>query len=106
MRPLLLVAALASAALGAGCGSPCQDLAARICDCQPVGGARDVCNQSVKNQLGNDSTKPSAAQETACTELLKTCPDPGSDGAACDKLKTESGKVACGLAFPPVTPAP
>jgi hypothetical protein len=109
MRPHLLAAALAPLlALAASCGSPCQDLAARICDCLPVGGVRDACNQSVKNQLGNDATKPSAAQEASCTRLLSSCPDPGSDGRACDELKTEAGKIACGLAFPtqgaPTTP--
>jgi hypothetical protein len=101
MRPHLLLAALAPLlALAAGCGSPCQDLAARVCNCQPAGGVRDACNQSVKNQLGNDATKPSQAQEASCTQLLSSCPDPTNDGTACDKLKTEGGKIACGLAAP------
>jgi hypothetical protein len=98
---VLALAALAALAL-AGCGSACQDLADRICSCQPAGSFRDNCKNSVRNQLSN--SKPSEAAQAFCQTKLGTCPDPGSDSTACDALKTEAGKVACGLAFPPPTP--
>ncbi|MFL5301576.1 MAG: hypothetical protein ACJ79R_14660 [Anaeromyxobacteraceae bacterium] len=101
MRPHLLAAALGPLlALAAGCGSPCKDLATRICDCQPVGTARDTCNQSVTNQIGTDPFKPTTDQQATCTALLAKCPDPTSDTTACDRLKTDAGKQACGLAVP------
>ena len=101
MRPHLLAAALAPLlALAAACGSPCKDLATRICDCQPVGTARDTCNQSVSNQIGSDPFKPTADQQATCTALLAKCPDPTTDTTACDRLKTDAGKQACGLAVP------
>ena len=39
------------------------------------------------------------AEQEACYQLLKTCPDPGSDATACDFMKTAAGKQACGLAY-------
>ncbi len=93
---------LAPLALGllclAGCGSPCQDLADRICNCQPAGTLRDNCKSSVKNQIG--TTKPSSSDQSLCAEKLKSCPDPESTPSQCQVLETEAGKEACGLAFP------
>jgi len=99
MLRLLAPAALAALALGlAGCGSPCQDLAERICNCQPAGGLRDNCKSSVKTQI--DSLQPSAGDQSICTEKLQTCPDPESTPGQCEKIQTQAGKEACGLAFP------
>jgi hypothetical protein len=101
MTRSLALAALAAAVLaGAGCGSPCEDLATRICHCQPAGTIRDTCVQTVKNQVGRDATKPTQAQEQFCASRLATCKDPADDSTQCDRLKTPQGKVDCGLAFP------
>lgn len=94
---LVALAALAAAA----CGSPCQDLADRICNCQPQGSLRDSCTSSVKNQLGSYSQLPGNADENRCQELLKTCPDPASNPDQCQVLQTPAGKAACGLAYAP-----
>jgi hypothetical protein len=95
---VLTLAALAALTL-AGCGSACQDLAERICGCQPAGTLQDNCKNSVRNQLGN--TNPSGADQAFCAKTLGTCPAGSQGSAACDALNTEEGKVACGLAFPP-----
>ena len=100
MRKLIAPAALtALALLGlAHCGSPCQDLAERICNCQPAGPLRDNCKSSVKTQIG--STQPSGADQSFCAAKLKDCPDPDSTPSQCQVLQTQAGKEACGLAFP------
>lgn len=97
-RLLTLGLALAPLALAA-CGSPCEELATRICTCQPAGTVRDTCIQSVKNQIGADTTKPTEAQQQFCSDRLKTCTDPNDDKTMCDRLKTPDGKAQCGLAF-------
>lgn len=95
--PLALALAAGLAALAA-CGSPCKDLAARVCNCQPGGGVRDACNQAVGTQLGSQDV--TSAEEQRCQELLATCPNPDSDSHACERIQTPEGKAACGLAFP------
>ena len=98
-RLLARLAPLPLALLGMiGCGSPCQDLADRICNCQPAGTLRDSCKSSVKNQIG--SANPSSSDQSTCSEKLKTCPDPESTPSQCQVLETQAGKEACGLAFP------
>jgi hypothetical protein len=101
MRHLALAALLAPAALGAAaCGSPCEDLATRICNCQPAGALRDSCIQGMKNELSNDATKPTEATQQFCASRLASCPDPNDDKGQCDRLKTAKGKQDCGLAAP------
>lgn len=96
MRPVLAALTLFAFAL-AGCGSACQDLGNRICACQPAGALRDSCEASVKSQL--NATAPSAQDQEVCQAKLATCPDPAHDAGACDALKTEAGKAACGLGY-------
>lgn len=102
-KPLaaLLVLALSAAVAAVACSSPCQDLATRICNCQPPGALQDNCNSSVKNQLGSGAEQPTAADEAYCESKLSTCPDPGGnpDAGICRALRAPSGKIACGLAF-------
>ncbi len=90
-------ALVALAALG--CGTACEDLASRICGCQPAGTARDACNNEVKNLLGGASPTPD--DESHCRTLLATCKDPSADTGMCDRLNTCQGKVDCGLAYGP-----
>jgi len=98
MRPVLTFALLAALA---ACGSPCQDLGDRICDCQPAGAARDQCKSAVKTQLGSGAQTPGQADEAYCQEKLATCRDPGIGVGLCEWLATRDGKIACGLAYPP-----
>jgi hypothetical protein len=84
----------------AACSSPCQDLADRICNCQPAGSLRDNCKTSVKNQIGNATQRPSDADQATCSKLLSTCPDPENDPSRCEVMQTQAGREACGLAFP------
>jgi hypothetical protein len=100
MRALVLPVLLALAAGAAACGSPCQDLADRICNCQPAGTVRDSCKSSVSNQIGGNGQHPVDADQKRCDALLATCPDPESNARQCEFLQTEEGKVACGLAYP------
>lgn len=93
-----LLAGLAAAAL-AGCGSPCQDLAERICNCQLTTVLRDECKASVGNQIKSATQKPDSEDQQRCSELLKTCPDPSGIPNQCDVLRTDEGRKACGLAY-------
>ncbi len=100
LAPVILAAALA------GCGSPCQDLADRICACQPAGSLCDSCTSSVGNQIGGSGQHPEAADQKYCQSLLDgtaaqpACPDPAVDAEACNTMQTPQGKIECGLAFP------
>jgi hypothetical protein len=96
MRPILAALTLAAFALS-GCGSACQDLGNRICNCQPAGTLRDSCQSSVKAQLNSNS--PSGDDQAFCQQKLTTCPDAANDPGACDALKTAAGKQACGIGY-------
>ena len=102
-KPLAVLLALAAAAAAAavGCSSPCEDLATRICNCQPPGVLQDNCNASVKNQLGSGLQPPTSGDEAYCESKLSSCPDPGGnpDAGICHALQAPSGKIACGLAY-------
>ena len=91
--PALLLAAAAA------CSSPCQDLATRICECEPSGRARSNCQRAVENQIEGGSPRPGSGEQDFCEAKLKTCPDVSDDPTLCDRLQTEEGKRACGLAF-------
>jgi hypothetical protein len=100
MQKAVAAAALAALALLglAHCGSPCQDLADRICNCQPAGTLQDNCKSSVKTQIS--SSNPTGDDQAFCADRLKTCPDPNSTPSQCQVLNTQKGKEECGLAFP------
>jgi hypothetical protein len=98
-RVLLALTAAGAVVAAPGCGSPCQDLAERICNCDFAGTPRDTCISSIKNQLGNSN--PSSADQSFCQSKLGTCPDPSNDSTICQRILTPQGKVDCGLAYPP-----
>ena len=100
----LALALTVTVALFTGCGSPCQDLADRICGCRAAGILQDNCKTAVKNQLGSGSPTPGNADEQYCQEKLKTCVDLPT-AALCDRIATTQGKIDCGLAYP-APPAP
>ncbi len=92
-----IAAALAALAL-AGCGSACQDLADRVCDCQPAGTLRDNCKSAVKNQIGSGAQKPTQSDQELCQQLLQTCVTNDTQNL-CDYIQTPAGKKACGLSY-------
>jgi len=101
MRFRLATFAAAALASQAACSTPCQELGARICACQPQGTLRDNCNALVGAQL--DAQNPKAADERFCQERLAACPNTESSKqkeaeAACAQLATADGKAKCGLA--------
>jgi len=113
MRSFRTVFALAGAALAmslaaAGCSSPCQDLGDRVCNCQPAGATQTACRTDVKNRI--NAAHPSGDEQSYCSNLLKTCPEPPSNWTAsspppqCALLDTCQGKVNCGLALPQPEP--
>lgn len=102
-RTLAALAFAVLAATAAGCGSACQDLGNRICNCQPLGPLRNTCNSGVSAQLGQGVQPATSADQAFCQSKLATCPDPLNDPSICDALNTAAGKQLCGLAYPPGT---
>lgn len=101
MRRLSSIAALAL--LLAGCSSPCKELGDRVCECIPVGTSVDSCKREVDNMV--KSVDPTKDQEQTCSDLLDSCS--GAPGVEfCDWIQTETGKVACGLAYPSTATTP
>ena len=94
-------AVCAAALLGlTGCGSPCQDLGDRICDCQPSGTLRDNCKAGVKNQISSGAEQPTEEDQARCQALLETCVDRAEPWReVCNFIQTPEGKVACGLSY-------
>ena len=86
----------------AGCGNPCQDLGNRICSCSGGGTSADTCRQQISNLLDDSGVEKS--DEAFCSAKLDTCQVPAqpADVQFCEWINTEAGKVACGLANPPV----
>ena len=96
---LTLALGLALALGAAGCGSACQDLGDRVCQCEPEGQVRNNCKTNVKARV--QAAAPSSSEQSYCSSLLGTCPDPNGDVNMCAyMLNTCAGKVACGLALP------
>jgi len=69
----------------AGCGNPCDDLANRICNCNPNDASVTAC----KNRVSADTRSPTSADNTTCSKLLDTC--------TCSALAC-GNYAACGLA--------
>lgn len=99
MRRTTLALALVIASALTACSSPCQDLGTRICKCRTEGTSRENCERAVQKQIDEGKPKPGGDAQDFCEQKLKTCPDPDNDPAMCDRLETEEGKLACGLAY-------
>lgn len=100
MKGLFATAAFAMLLAGAACTNPCQELADRICGCQPDTNSQAACTQHVKDQMSAQVDKPTTGDNAYCEQLLGTCHDPATDRGMCDRLNTYQGKVDCGLAYP------
>jgi hypothetical protein len=99
MRRTALALALTLAAALTACGSPCQDLGNRICKCSAEGAVRESCERAVEEQVESGNPRPGSNDQDFCEEKLDSCADPDDDPAMCDRLETEAGKRACGLAY-------
>lgn len=88
MKRVLILTALALAPVLAACSTPCEELASKICACEPTRRSVDACERRASQQ---QSTRPASAKEEArCEALVDTCD--------CYALNTAAGKRACGLA--------
>jgi hypothetical protein len=87
-------------ALGAmGCGSPCQDLGDRICNCEVEGQLRNNCKSNVSARV--KASNATTSEQDYCEAKLATCPDPSGNIDRCAYiLNTCPGRGACGLALP------
>ncbi len=96
---LTLAFGLALALGAAGCGSACQDLGDRICNCEAEGQVRNNCKTNVAARV--KASNATDSQQSYCEAKLNTCPDPNGDINQCAYiLNTCPGRVACGLALP------
>lgn len=79
----------------AGCTTPCMEIQQIMCSCEgQTQDARNFCEDAAKAQA--DLSPPTNADERVCESLLPGCQAVVDEG--CDKLQTQEGKRACGLA--------
>lgn len=88
MKRVLILAALALAPVLAACSTPCEELASKVCACEPTRRAVDACERRASQQ--QDTRAATSAEEARCEALVDTCD--------CNALGTAAGKRACGLA--------
>jgi len=83
---LLAVVTIASAAsLSTGCSNACEELAERICACEPNRSSENACLLAVQS----NSNRPIDPKElTVCERNLDTC--------TCEALEDDD-LIACGL---------
>jgi hypothetical protein len=89
LKPILFLGAFLALALSAwGCGNPCNDLAGKVCDCQPTRAKQKSCEISVDSASQNISL--SDEEKDRCSEILdaETC--------TCDALAA-GDYASCGL---------
>jgi len=86
---LLAAALLAATALFAGaCSSDCEELAEKICACEPTRTQVDACKRRAAER--ESKTDPGASAQERCASLVDSC--------NCHALGTAAGDRACGLA--------
>ena len=83
---------LALAMLAAACGSACEDLAHKVCKCQPTEAKKDRCNINVDAAVRNFDL--SDEQEDRCQAILD------SERCTCGALLA-GDFAACGLSTDP-----
>jgi hypothetical protein len=91
---ILVVAALASAALAAGCSSPCQELGDRLCNCRLSGVTKASCTDAVKADI--QRLHPGSSADHVCSKVLDSC-HTAKDIDFCDWIEGRCGKAACGM---------
>jgi hypothetical protein len=89
---VVLVLIPATALVASACGSACEDLAHRICNCQPTRAQRDRCRVNVDAAARNFDL--SDEQEDRCQAIL--------DSGDCNCEALLAGDfAACGLSYDP-----
>lgn len=70
------------------CSTPCEDLAEKICACEPSSTSRNACERRASELQSSRGT--SDAEQDRCDSFIGNCD--------CNALDTAAGKRACGLA--------
>ena len=85
---------LALAVLASACGSACEDLANKVCRCQPTEAKKDRCRINIDAAVRNYDL--SDEQEDRCQKIL--------DKGTCNCEAVLAGDLnACGLSYDPMT---
>jgi hypothetical protein len=84
---LVIGAALTAAAVLASCTEPCDDLAGRICGCEPTKDTESLCKRTY---VAGNPVNITSKQQDQCDQLLSTC--------TCAAL-AGGDYAACGLAY-------
>lgn len=90
MRAVLMTFTLVAALLGAGCKSPCRQLAEKLCECATNSVEREGCLREAQRREANPVREITAEDQKACEALVEQCD--------CHLIDTAAGKRACGLA--------
>jgi hypothetical protein len=85
---LLLPALVLCSLLAAGCATPCEDLAHKVCDCQPTRAKQDRCDTAIDAAVQNMDL--SSEEDDRCQAIL----DSGS--CTCEAIAA-ADYAACGL---------
>ncbi len=96
MRPLALFLA-ATAVLASGCGSVCQDLGERLCECTIPGTTKASCVDSIKVEIQRNNPGKDVCGKALSTCYARTNPETGKEIPFCDWLAGRCGKASCGL---------
>lgn len=89
MKPTLLLALLLAAALGSSaCSTPCEELAAKICACEPTRSTIDACERRAADRQSKKD--PGESGQARCEKFIDDCD--------CHAIGTPAGDRACGLA--------
>ncbi len=88
-KPLLLAALLLGTSFGAlACSSQCEELAAKICACEPTRTQVDACKRRAAQQESKRGAGKKA--QARCESFVDDCD--------CHAIGTAAGDRACGLA--------
>lgn len=90
MKTKLLSAAIALvASLGSfACSTPCEELAEKICACEPNRSAIEACKRRAQDRQSTHD--PGTKGQARCEKYIDTCD--------CHAIGTAPGDRACGLA--------
>ncbi|RMG17787.1 MAG: hypothetical protein D6729_08225 [Deltaproteobacteria bacterium] len=86
----LVVALLLLTLGGLSCTHPCLALAEKLCECEKTQLEVEQCKRRQREAFANTRQSLLDAQAATCSERLDTCD--------CERVDTEEGKRACGLA--------
>ncbi len=91
---VIILSSVLALMLCVGCGSACNDLAHKICNCQPTRAKKDRCNISINSVANNFNI--SDEEESRCQSIL--------DSGRCTCEALDAGDFsACGLSADPMS---